>query len=41
MRLLEPLMSKMFGKMVAELPEKMRCGIDAADRVRESGATVV
>ncbi|MCW3068044.1 MAG: hypothetical protein JWL67_669, partial [Solirubrobacterales bacterium] len=25
----------------AELPEKMRCGIDAADRVRESGATVV
>jgi hypothetical protein len=36
MRLTEPLMRRMMGKMVAELPEHMRRGIDAADRVRES-----
>jgi polyketide cyclase/dehydrase/lipid transport protein len=38
MRLLQPLMGKMLGKMVAELPDRMRRGIDAADRVRESAA---
>jgi uncharacterized protein YndB with AHSA1/START domain len=38
MRLAEPLMRRMMGKMVAELPEHMRRGIDAADRVRESEA---
>jgi carbon monoxide dehydrogenase subunit G len=36
MRLLEPLMARMFKKMIGELPERMRRGIDAADRVRES-----
>jgi polyketide cyclase/dehydrase/lipid transport protein len=38
MRLLQPPMAKMLGKMVAELPDRMRRGIDAADRVRESAA---
>lgn len=38
MRLLKPLMAKMLGKMVAELPDRMRRGIDAADRIRESAA---
>jgi carbon monoxide dehydrogenase subunit G len=31
MRLLEPLMGRMMKRMLAELPEKMREGIDAAD----------
>jgi uncharacterized protein YndB with AHSA1/START domain len=35
MRLLEPLMSRMLKRMLADLPERMRQGIDAADRVRE------
>ena len=35
MRLLEPLMARMVKRMLADLPEKMRRGIDAADRVRE------
>ena len=34
MRLLEPLMDRMVTKMLADLPEKMRRGIDAANRVR-------
>jgi hypothetical protein len=34
MRLLEPLMARMVKRMLADLPEKMRRGIDAADRVR-------
>ena len=38
MRLLEPLMARMMGRMLAELPEKMRRGIDAADRVRAHAA---
>ena len=38
MRLLQPLIGKMLGKMVAELPDRMRRGIDAAERVRESAA---
>ena len=38
MRLLEPLMARMFKKMIGELPERMRRGIDAADRVREVAA---
>jgi uncharacterized protein YndB with AHSA1/START domain len=38
MRLLEPLMARMVKRMLADLPEKMRRGIDAADRVRERGA---
>ena len=32
MRLLEPLMRRMVPKMLADLPENMRRGIDAADR---------
>jgi hypothetical protein len=36
MRLLEPLMARMFKKMLGELPARMRRGIDAADRVRDS-----
>lgn len=35
MRLLEPLMARMVRRMLANLPEKMRRGIEAADRVRE------
>jgi uncharacterized protein YndB with AHSA1/START domain len=35
MRLLEPLMARMVRRTLAGLPEKMRRGIDAADRVRE------
>jgi uncharacterized protein YndB with AHSA1/START domain len=35
MRLLEPLMGRMVRKMLADLLEKMRRGIDAADRVRD------
>lgn len=38
MRLAEPLMRRMMGKIVAEPPEHLRHGIDAADRVRESAA---
>ena len=34
MRLLEPLMGRMVKRMLAELPRKMREGIDAADRGR-------
>jgi uncharacterized protein YndB with AHSA1/START domain len=37
MRLLEPLMGRMIKKMLADMPERMRRGIDAADRVREHG----
>jgi hypothetical protein len=33
MRLLEPLMARMVRRMLADLPEKMRRGIDPADRV--------
>jgi uncharacterized protein YndB with AHSA1/START domain len=33
MRLLQPLMARMVKRMLADLPEKMRRGIDAADRV--------
>jgi uncharacterized protein YndB with AHSA1/START domain len=35
MRLLEPVMARVVKRMLADLPEKMRRGIDAADRVRE------
>jgi len=35
MRVLEPLMRRMVPKMLADLPENMRRGIDAADRVRQ------
>ena len=35
MRLLEPLMRRMVTKVLADLPENMRHGIDAADRVRQ------
>jgi carbon monoxide dehydrogenase subunit G len=35
MRLLEPLMRRMVPKMLADLPENMRRGIDAADRARQ------
>jgi carbon monoxide dehydrogenase subunit G len=35
MRLLEPLMVRMIKKVFADLPENMRRGIDAADRVGE------
>lgn len=35
MRLLEPLMRRMVPKMLADLPKNMRCGIEAADRVRQ------
>jgi hypothetical protein len=34
MRLLEPLMGAMVKRMLAELPQKMRDGIDAAERDR-------
>jgi hypothetical protein len=34
-RLLESLMARMVRRMLADLPQKMRRGIDAADRVRE------
>jgi uncharacterized protein YndB with AHSA1/START domain len=34
MRLLRPLMARMVRRMLADLPEKMRRGIDAADHVR-------
>jgi uncharacterized protein YndB with AHSA1/START domain len=39
MRLLEPLMARMIRRMLDDLPEKMRSGIDAADRVREHATT--
>jgi hypothetical protein len=39
MRLLQPLMGRMIRSMLADLPEKMRHGIDAADRVREHVAS--
>jgi uncharacterized protein YndB with AHSA1/START domain len=35
MRLLQPLMARMVKRMLADLPEKMRRGIDAADHVRD------
>jgi carbon monoxide dehydrogenase subunit G len=35
MRLLEPLMARMVTKVLAELPENMRRGIDASGRVRQ------
>jgi uncharacterized protein YndB with AHSA1/START domain len=36
MRLLEPLMARMLKKMLGDMPEKMRHGIDAAERVRNA-----
>jgi uncharacterized protein YndB with AHSA1/START domain len=38
LRLLEPVMALMVRRMLTDLPEKMRRGIDAADRVRDHGA---
>jgi uncharacterized protein YndB with AHSA1/START domain len=40
MRLLEPLMGRMVKGMLADLPEKMREGIDAADRDRTRAGRV-
>jgi len=40
MRLLEPLMRRMVPKMLADLPENMRRGIDAADRAGQDPSVV-
>jgi uncharacterized protein YndB with AHSA1/START domain len=40
MRLLEPLMRGMMKRMLADLPEKMKKGIDSADQARANATSV-